>query len=110
MPKTGKVKILWSEFAEENLHAIHNYYKDNASKRVADTVINSIFHSTEILKKSSKAGKIEPVLEVLSQNHRFIISTNYKIVSKEIQEGILITDVFDSRQDPSKIGGESRLD
>jgi hypothetical protein len=33
---------------------------------------------------------------------------NYKIIYKEISEGVLITDVFDTRQDPIKINDEKR--
>lgn len=32
----------------------------------------------------------------------------YKIIYKEVAEGILITDVFDTRQDPAKINDEKR--
>jgi plasmid stabilization system protein ParE len=39
----------------------------------------------------------------MKEGHRYLVSGNYKIIYKEVNEGILITDVFDTRQDPQKI-------
>jgi hypothetical protein len=36
------------------------------------------------------------------------VSGNYKIVYKQVKEGVLITDVFDTRQDPEKINDTER--
>jgi toxin ParE1/3/4 len=47
-------------------------------------------------------------LEVLLEGHRYLVDTNYKIVYKKVREGILITDVFDTRQDPVKINKTKR--
>jgi hypothetical protein len=46
------------------------------------------------------------LLLVLYEGHRYLVKGNYKIIYKEIQEGLLITDVFDSRQDPIKINNK----
>jgi hypothetical protein len=44
----------------------------------------------------------------LGEGHRYLIESNYKIIYKEVPEGILITDVFDTRQDPTKINNPKR--
>jgi hypothetical protein len=44
----------------------------------------------------------------LGEGHRYLIESNYKIIYKEVPEGILITDVFDTRQDPAKINNPKR--
>jgi len=37
-----------------------------------------------------------------------LVSKNYKIVYKKVKEGILISDIFDTRQDPVKINDLKR--
>ena len=44
----------------------------------------------------------------LDEGHRYLVSNNYKIVYKNVIEGVLITDVFDTRQDPIKINNPNR--
>jgi len=39
----------------------------------------------------------------LGEEHRYLVEGNYKIIYKRVKEGVLITDVFDARQDPRKI-------
>jgi hypothetical protein len=48
------------------------------------------------------------ILMELGEGHRYLIESNYKIIYKEVPEGILITDVFDTRQDPTKINNPKR--
>ncbi len=102
------MKILWSDFASEMLTEIYNYYKLNASDRVAKKIKNEIFTATNHLKRHPHSGQIEMNLEKLKERHRYLVKDNYKIIYKEVTEGILITDVFDTRQDPIKINDERR--
>ena len=51
---------------------------------------------------------IEKSLEQLESSHRYLVENNYKIIYRKVKEGILITDVFDSRQDPVKINDPRR--
>ncbi len=44
----------------------------------------------------------------MNEGHRYLVDGNYKIIYKKISEGILITDVFDTRQDPKKINNPKR--
>lgn len=34
-------------------------------------------------------------LEQLIEGHRYLVSGNYKVVYKQVKEGILITDIFE---------------
>ena len=67
-----------------------------------------IFTATRQLKKHPSSGQIEINLEELNEGHRYLVKGNYKIIYKEIPEGMLITDVFDTRQDPININDENR--
>jgi len=108
--KTGNLmKILWSNFAIEMLLEIYNYHKENANPSIARKIKTSIFTATDQLKKHPASGQIELNLEKLKEGHRYLVKGNYKIIYKEVPEGLLITDVFDTRQDPIKLNDESRI-
>ena len=102
------MNILWSDFATEMLMEIYNYYKVNTSIRIAKKIKNELFAATNQLKSHPHSGQIEMNLEQLEEEHRYLIKGNHKIIYKEIPEGILITDVFDTRQDPLKMNEENR--
>lgn len=102
------MKLYWSDFASEMLAGIYKYYKENATVKVAKKIKNEIFTATNQLKRHPYSGQIEINLEELKEGHRYLVTGNYKIIYKEIKEGILITDVFDTRQDPVKINDETR--
>ena len=102
------MKILWTDFAAEMLSEIYDYYKVNASPSIAKKIKTEIFTTTKQLKKHPVSGQLEINLEKLKEGHRYLVKGNYKIIYKEIPEGVLITDVFDTRQDPIKINDEER--
>jgi len=102
------MKIIWSDFASRTLIGIYKYYKDVANKDIAIKIKNSIFSATRQLIKHPDSGQIELTLDQLGEGHRYLVKDNYKIVYKKVDEGILITDVFDTRQDPRKINVKTR--
>lgn len=102
------MKVYWSEFASETLRDIYVYYKGAAGKKIADKIKSSIFSATKQLGKYPNSGKVEENLKILEEDHRYLIKGNYKIIYKHVKEGLLITDVFDTRQDPEKITVTSR--
>jgi plasmid stabilization system protein ParE len=102
------MKILWTNFATGTLLEIYQYYKLKASPTVARKIKSEILITTKQLIKHPYSGQIEFNLEKLKEGHRFLVKGNYKIIYKEVAEGILITDVFDTRQDPVKINDEKR--
>lgn len=102
------MKIIWSDFASETLSEIYKYYKEKASPTIAQKIKAEIFTATRQLKKHSSSGQIEINLEELNEGHRYLVKGNYKIIYKKIPEGMLITDVFDTRQDPININDENR--
>jgi plasmid stabilization system protein ParE len=48
-------------------------------------------------------GTNEPLLRELKPGHKFIVTGNYKIIFYTDAGLIYITDIFDGRQNPSKI-------
>ena len=102
------MKVIWSDFASDTLISIYQYYKEAAIINVARKIKADIFKSTQKLIKNPESGPIELSLNAIGEGHRFLVVGNYKIVYKRVREGILITDVFDARQDPIKINDEER--
>ena len=76
---------------------------------VAAAKVNEI--RDRILAKADKLlenpfiGQQEEYLEHMGRSHRRIIDGNYKIIYRIEGEAIVITDIFDSRQDPEKMKG-----
>ena len=102
------MKIVWTDFAVENLKDIFDYYSNKASKRTAHEIRKQILNSTKQLIKNPKSGQIEFNLEILKQNHRYLVSGNYKIIYRLNGNEIIINDVFDTRQNPVKMNDENR--
>jgi len=102
------MKIIWTDFASETLTEIYQYYKEKASPIIAGKIKQEIFKATRQLKEHPYSGQVELNLEKLNEGHRYLLKGNYKIIYKEIPVGILITDVFDTRQNPIKINNPKR--
>lgn len=97
------MKVIWTDFATDSLYEIFKYYKEAASKNVAHRIISRIFSATRQLSKYQLMGQSEPNLLKVGEGHRYLVEGNYKIIYKKVIEGILITDIFDTRQDAVKI-------
>jgi plasmid stabilization system protein ParE len=102
------MKIFWTDFASGTLTEIYEYYKKKASPIVARKIKSEIFKLTQQLKQFPYSGHVELNLQKLNKGYRYLVKGNYKIIYKEIPEGILITDIFDTRQDPVKINNPDR--
>ncbi|MFA6402975.1 MAG: type II toxin-antitoxin system RelE/ParE family toxin [Salinivirgaceae bacterium] len=102
------MKIIWSDFASATLKDIYVYYKEKSGVSVAKRIKSNIFMATKHLIKNPNSGQIELSLEKLNEGYRYLVESNYKIIYKQVAEGILITDVFDCRQDPIKMNDENR--
>lgn len=102
------MKIIWTDFAIENLKSIFEYYANKANRKVAHKIRKQILESTRQLIQNPESGQLEFHLEKLNQQHRYILSSNYKIIYKVNREYIIINDIFDTRQNPIKMIDEKR--
>nr|WP_294930152.1 type II toxin-antitoxin system RelE/ParE family toxin [uncultured Flavobacterium sp.] len=98
-------KIIWSNFAETELDKIFEYYIENVSLRVAKNVITKIILEPNKILSHPEITQIEELLLDRENQYRYLICDNYKIVYSidSKQKRIMIADVFDTRQNPSKI-------
>lgn len=97
------MKILWTDFAAESLKEIFDYYKKETNPGIAAKIRRKVLLSTQQLLRNPESGQKELLLEDLAQDFRYVLSDNYKVIYKIVEDIILITDVFDTRQNPTKL-------
>ena len=99
------LKIIWSEFAETQLDEIYEYYKKEASTRIAKKLVKGIINEPKKLIKTPLIGQEEELLKQREIHYRYLVFKNYKLIYSVDQENgfIKIADVFDTRQNPPKI-------
>lgn len=100
-----KLKIVWSEFAENELDKIFEYYNQKAGSRIAKKIIKEIISEPNKLLKNTFISQIEDLLIDRETKYRYLTCNNYKIIYSINEEKnlIQISDVFDTRQNPVKI-------
>jgi plasmid stabilization system protein ParE len=100
-----ELRVFWTQFAEDKLNDIFEYYKFNASVSIAQNLINGIVDESLKLNKNPLIGQREDLLVDRIQEYRYIVFKNFKIIYwlDDISKIILISHVFDTRQNPIKI-------
>ena len=98
-------EIIWSEFAEKQLELIFIYYQEKVNKKVAGKLVRGIIAEPDRLIKDPFIGQEEKLLKNRKVSYRYLIFKNFKIIYSVDQENgwIKITDIFDTRQNPTKI-------
>jgi len=98
-------KILWTDFAINQLKDIFDYHLVKASAIVAQRLVQKIIDATIILENNPKSGRKEELLLNRPQEFRFVVVKNYKIIYWIDYEFniINIATIFDTRQNPKKI-------
>jgi len=97
------MQIVWSDFAINELNKVYRYYSENVGIKVAQMITTEVINKVDQLVLHPNSGSIEPQLVALNQAHRFLMSGNIKIIYRIIESKLIITDVFDCRQNPTKI-------
>ena len=96
-------QIKWTNFAIAELKNIFLYHRMVAGEKTAEKIKKSIIIATKPLIKQPLIGTLEGNLLELNQGHRYIVEGNYKIIYFTIDKEIYITDIFDCRQNPTKM-------
>lgn len=102
------MKIRWTDFAIENLKEIFDYYSLKSSNKTVYKIRKQILNATKQLVNNPESGQVEVNLQKLKQNHRYLVSGNYKIIYRINKNQIIVNDVFDTRQNPVKMNDENR--
>jgi len=99
------MQITFTATAKSHLKDIHNYYKNVASVRVANSIKKKIIGAIKDLTNFINKYQEEEYLKKMNLEHRRLIEGNYKIIYRVEKKQIIVTDIFDSRQDPTKMNG-----
>ncbi len=100
-----ELTVYWTQHAEDKLDDIFQYYKIKASQRTALKLINGIIDTTIDLDKNPEIGQLESLLSERTQEFRYLVHKNYKIIYW-VNHSLLrieIANIFDSRQNPEKM-------
>lgn len=97
------MRLRISEYAAARLDDIWDHYAKEASERVADRITKKIVDDIDWLLTHPRGGQYEPLLDHPGFKHRRLVSGNYKIIYRIIDDLIFVSDVFDARQDPEKM-------
>ena len=73
------VKIVWTDFAIEDLRLIHEFISKD-SKRYADRFIEKLLERVDQLEMFPKSGRVVPEFNI--ETIRELIEGNYRIVYK----------------------------
>jgi toxin ParE1/3/4 len=98
-----EIKIEWSELSEKQLKDIFDYYSLEVSSRIARKIINRIIDRVSILESNPLAGPKEELLSEYSEDFKYLVESNYKIIYWQMENLITIASVFDCRQSPKRI-------
>jgi plasmid stabilization system protein ParE len=101
------MKLVYSEYAIEQLGAILNFliFELEVPTEKALQIRDSILEKADKIPSNIYLAQKEEFLEHLELSHRRVVIGNYKIVYAIKKDHILITDIFDTRQDPKKMKG-----
>ncbi len=98
-----EIRIEWSELSERQLKDIFDYYSFEANSRIAKKIVNKIIDRVTILESNPLAGQKEELLSEYTEDFRYLVESNYKIIYWKKENIITIASVFDCRQNPVKI-------
>ncbi|MBW1654149.1 type II toxin-antitoxin system RelE/ParE family toxin [Flavobacterium quisquiliarum] len=100
-----KLKIVWSQFAENEIDKIYEYYLYRAGIRVAKKIIKEIISEPNKLVSNNLSTQTEELLLDRENEYHYLVCKNYKIIYHIDKENklIQIADVFDTRQNPVKL-------
>ncbi len=97
------MKVVLSQKAIERLTIIVEYYQRTGYGKFGRKIRARVLAKSMQLKEFPKLGPIEETLKETGQEFRYLIEGNYKIIYLILDDYVLITDIFDTRQNPEKM-------
>ncbi|SMD36792.1 Plasmid stabilization system protein ParE [Reichenbachiella faecimaris] len=98
------MKVFITNPAKEALKNIYAYYQQEGYKAYAQKLKKGILSKVKSLSNHHLRGQLEESLRLLNQDHRYLLAEqHYKIIYFIHENGVMITDVFDTRQQPKKL-------
>jgi len=99
------MKLIYTEQSLRSFEETLNFLAPKISYEKLMEIRDGILDAAENLAINPFIGQEEPYLEHLNLRYRRIIKDHYKIIYRVTGQYIYITDIFDTRQDPTKMKG-----
>ena len=99
------MKLFYTNQAIESLNEALSFIATKVTDNKLLEIRTQILDKADTLLLQPYQGQVEPYLVHLNLEHRRLIEGNYKIIYRIVGETIYVTDVFDTRQEPSKMKG-----
>ena len=97
------MKILWLEFAEEDIESIYRFYAEHKSIKAANKIYNDILDATDSLADFPQMAQIEPDLSDDGEEYRaLVVRKHFKVVYFIECDSVYIASIWDCRQNPIK--------
>ena len=96
-----KLPVIWDTFAKQSLKDIFDYYQPLSAK-AAKKIVKEILKHTRTLNIFPKKHQFDPLLLA---PYRYAVVRHYKIIYTITSTEIRIIDIYDTRQDPTKMQG-----
>ncbi|HFA47973.1 MAG TPA: type II toxin-antitoxin system RelE/ParE family toxin [Bacteroidetes bacterium] len=97
------MNVYFSATAIRALDKIYLWYKLQRLTKIGKNKRAAIIKKSKLLKDNPYIGQMEEQLEHLNQDHRYLVEGEHKIIYRIENQNVIITDVFDTRQDPEKM-------
>lgn len=101
-----RYEVVWSQFSEQQIDDIFDFYlQKSKSVDVALKIITKLLSAPNRLIENPRIGEKEILLENRQTEYHYLVESNFKIIYSINDENMLIqiADVFDCRQNPTKI-------
>jgi plasmid stabilization system protein ParE len=99
------MKLFYTEQSLASLQECLDFFPPDVPAEKVNDIRDRILSKADKLLDNPYIGQQEEYLKHLEKGHRRLIEGNYKIIYRVEGENIYVTDIFDSRQDPSKMKG-----
>jgi toxin ParE1/3/4 len=97
------MKLIYTEQALLSLEEALNFIAPKVTHEKLIEIRDKILDAADSLVLQPLQGSREPFLAHLGLDHRRLVVSHYKIIYRIVGNYIYITDIFDSRQNPSKM-------
>lgn len=99
------MRVKLTDKAQNSLREIYEYYKEKQMGKVGRNIRAKVLQKAMKLKQFPYLGQVEDQIENEEFEYRYLVESNYKIIYRVQTKDnlIFIHDIFDTRQNPSKM-------
>ncbi len=98
------MNVLITDPAKNQLKKIYHYFRRKGNGKKGREIRKSVLEKAKLLRDNPFLGQVEEELASMGLGHRYlVVKPNYKIIYLVAEPTIFITDIFDTRQDPTKM-------